>query len=60
MDTVNFGVDEVLKQQSNSILKEQGIALIDLFTTVHEYVTTTGKLHAKNALLSDEDEELLA
>jgi RHH-type rel operon transcriptional repressor/antitoxin RelB len=59
MATVNFRVDEALKEKSYSILKEQGIAPTDFFTSILEYVATTGKLPVKKALLS-EDEELLA
>jgi RHH-type rel operon transcriptional repressor/antitoxin RelB len=60
MATVNFRVDEALKEKSYSILKEQGIAPTDFFTSILEYVATTGKLPVKKALLSEEDEELLA
>ncbi len=60
MATVNFRIDEALKEKSYSILKEQGIAPTDFFTSILEYVATTGKLPVKKALLSEEDEELLA
>ena len=60
MATVNFRVDEALKEKSYSILKEQGIAPTDFFTSILEYVATTGKLPVKKALLSEEDEELLS
>ena len=56
MATVNFRVDEALKEKSYSILKEQGIAPTDFFTSILEYVATTGKLPVKKALLSEEDE----
>ena len=55
MATVNFRVDEALKEKSYSILKEQGIAPTDFFTSILEYVATTGKLPVKKALLSEED-----
>ena len=60
MATVNFRVDEVLKEKSYSILKEQGIAPTEFFTSVLEYIATTGKLPVQKALLSQEDAELLA
>ena len=41
MATVNFRVDEALKEKSYSILKEQGIAPTDFFTSILEYVATT-------------------
>ncbi len=47
MATVNFRVDEALKEKSYSILKEQGIAPTDFFTSILEYVATTGKLPVK-------------
>lgn len=59
MATVNFRVDEALKEKSYSILKEQGIAPTEFFTSVLEYIATTGKLPVKKALLSEEDAELL-
>jgi addiction module RelB/DinJ family antitoxin len=43
MATVNFRIDEALKEKSYSILKEQGIAPTDFFTSILEYVATTGK-----------------
>ncbi len=60
MATVNFRVDEALKQKSYSILKEQGIAPTEFFTNILEYIATTGKLPVQKALLSAEDAELLA
>jgi RHH-type rel operon transcriptional repressor/antitoxin RelB len=60
MATVNFRIDESLKEKSYSVLKEQGIAPTDFFTSILEYVATTGKLPVKKALLSEEDAELLA
>ena len=44
MATVNFRVDEALKEKSYSILKEQGIAPTEFFTNILEYIATTGKL----------------
>lgn len=41
MATVNFRIDEALKEKSYSILKEQGIAPTDFFTSILEYVATT-------------------
>ena len=52
MATVNFRVDEALKEKSYSILKEQGISPTDFFTNILEYVATTGKLPVQKALLS--------
>lgn len=60
MATVNFRVDEALKEKSYSILKEQGIAPTEFFTSVLEYIVTTGKLPVQKTLLSEEDAELLA
>ena len=60
MATVNFRVDEALKEKSFSVLKEQGIAPTEFFTNILEYIATTGKLPVQKALLSEEDAELLA
>lgn len=60
MATVNFRVDETLKEKSYSILKEQGIAPTEFFISVLEYIATTGKLPVQKALLSEEDVALLA
>ncbi|MBF7694209.1 type II toxin-antitoxin system RelB/DinJ family antitoxin [Acinetobacter pollinis] len=60
MATVNFRVNEALKEKSYSILREQGIAPTELFTNVLEYIATTGKIPVQKALLSEEDTELLA
>jgi RHH-type rel operon transcriptional repressor/antitoxin RelB len=60
MATVNFRVDETLKEKSYSILKEQGIAPTEFFISVLEYIATTGKLPVQKALLSEEDATLLA
>ena len=40
MATVNFRVDEALKEKSYSILKEQGIAPTEFFTNILEYIAT--------------------
>ena len=60
MATVNFRVDEALKEKSYSVLREQGIAPTEFFTNVLEYIAATGKLPVQKALLSEEDTELLA
>jgi RHH-type rel operon transcriptional repressor/antitoxin RelB len=60
MATDNFREDEALTEKSYTILKEQGIAPTDFFTSILEYVATTGKLPVQKALLSEEDVELLA
>lgn len=60
MATVNFRVDEALKEKSYSILREHGIAPTEFFTNVLEYVAMTGKLPVQKAILSEEDTELLA
>ncbi|KAA8732054.1 type II toxin-antitoxin system RelB/DinJ family antitoxin [Acinetobacter qingfengensis] len=60
MATVNFRVDDAVKEKSYSILKEQGIAPTEFFTNILEYVATTGKLPIQKTLLSKEDAELLA
>ena len=59
MATVNFRVDEALKEKSYSVLKEKGIAPTEFFTSILEYIVETGKLPVQKALLSDEDAELL-
>jgi len=60
MATVNFRVDEALKEKAYSVLREQGIAPTEFFTNVLEYIAATGKLPVQKALLSEEDTELLA
>lgn len=60
MATVNFRIDEALKEKSYSVLKEQGISPTEFFTNVLEYIVATGKLPVQKALLSEEDTELLA
>ncbi|MDM1249435.1 type II toxin-antitoxin system RelB/DinJ family antitoxin [Acinetobacter sp. R933-2] len=60
MATVNFRVDEALKEKSYSVLREQGITPTEFFTNVLEYIAATGKLPVQKALLSEEDTELLA
>ena len=60
MATVNFRVDEALKEKCYSILIDQGIAPTEFFTNILEYIATTGKLPVQKALLSEEDTELLA
>ena len=53
MATVNFRVDEALKEKSYSVLREQGIAPTEFFTNVLEYIAATGKLPVQKALLSE-------
>ena len=60
MATVNFRISDSLKEKSYLVLKEQGIAPTDFFTSVLEYIATTGKLPVQKALLSEQDAELLA
>ncbi len=60
MASVNFRVDDDLKEKSFSVLKAQGIAPTDFFTSVLEYIANTGRLPVKKVVLSDEDAELLA
>ena len=60
MATVNFRVSDDLKEKSFSVLKEQGIAPTDFFTSVLEYIVNTGKLPVKQVVVSEEDFELLA
>lgn len=60
MATVNFRVDEKLKEKSYFILNEKGIAPTDFFVSILEYVATTGKLPVQKTILSEEDEALLA
>ncbi len=60
MATVNFRVDEALKEKSYSILKEQGIAPSEFFTNILEYICYDWKASSTKALLSEEDADLLA
>jgi RHH-type rel operon transcriptional repressor/antitoxin RelB len=60
MASVNFRVSDDLKEKSFSVLKEQGIAPTDFFTSVLEYIVNTGKLPVKQVVVSEEDFELLA
>jgi RHH-type rel operon transcriptional repressor/antitoxin RelB len=60
MASVNFRVSDDLKEKSFSVLKEQGIAPTDFFTSVLEYIVNTGKLPVKKVVVSNEDLELLA
>ncbi len=60
MASVNFRVDDDLKEKSFSVLKEQGIAPTDFFTSVLEYIVNTGRLPVRQVVVSDEDAELLA
>ncbi len=60
MATVNFRVDEALKEKSYSVLRKQGIAPTEFFTNILEYIAMTGKLPVQRALLSEEDAELLS
>ncbi|MDQ8952101.1 type II toxin-antitoxin system RelB/DinJ family antitoxin [Acinetobacter rudis] len=48
MATVNFRVDEALKEKSYSILREHGIAPTEFFTNVLEYVAMTGTPPARS------------
>ena len=60
MASVNFRVDDVLKEKSFSVLKEQGIAPTDFFTSVLEYIVNTGRLPVRQVVVSDEDAEFLS
>jgi RHH-type rel operon transcriptional repressor/antitoxin RelB len=60
MASVNFRVSDDLKEKSFAVLKEQGIAPTDFFTSVLEYIVNTGKLPVKQVVVSEEDFELLA
>ena len=59
MATVNFRVSDDLKEKSFLILKDNEISPTEFFTSVLEYIATTGKLPVQKALLSEEDIELL-
>ena len=59
MATVNFRINDSLKEKSYAVLKEQGVTPTDLFTNVLEYIASTGKLPVKQVLLSEEDAKLL-
>ena len=59
MATVNFRVNDDLKEKSFSILKDNEISPTDFFTSVLEYIASTGKLPVKQVALSLEDQELL-
>lgn len=60
MASVNFRVDDDLKEKSFLVLKEQGVAPTDFFTSVLEYIVNTGRLPVRQVVVSDEDAELLA
>ena len=59
MATVNFRVDESLKSKSYAVLKEKGIVPTDFFTSVLEYIATTGRLPVQKIIVSEEDADLL-
>ncbi|NNP77815.1 translation repressor RelB [Acinetobacter sp. Ac_3412] len=59
MATVYFRVNDSLKAKSYAVLKEQGIAPNDFFTSVLEYIATTGRLPIQKIIVSDEDADLL-
>jgi RHH-type rel operon transcriptional repressor/antitoxin RelB len=59
MATVNFGIDEALKEKSYSILKSKVLHLL-ISSLVFLSMLLRHKLPVKKALLSEEDEELLA
>ena len=42
------------------MLKEQGVAPTDFFTSVLEYIATTGRLPVLKNIASEEDTDLLA
>jgi RHH-type rel operon transcriptional repressor/antitoxin RelB len=43
----HFRVEQTLKEESYSVLREHGIAPTEFFTNVLEYIATTGKLLKK-------------
>ena len=59
MATVNFRINDSLKEQSYTVLKEQGVTPTEFFTNVLEYVAKTGKLPVQKTLLSDDEATLL-
>ena len=59
MASVNFRVNDDLKQKSFEILKEQGVSPTEFFTGILQYIANTGNLPVRSVLLSAEDEELL-
>ena len=42
------------------MLKEQGVAPSDFFTSVLEYIATTGRLPVQKIIVSEEDADLLS
>lgn len=60
MATVNFRIDDNLKEKSYAVMHQLGVTPTDIFKNVLQYIAETGKLPVKTVVVSDEDAELLA
>ncbi|TXJ09645.1 MAG: type II toxin-antitoxin system antitoxin, RelB/DinJ family [Acinetobacter sp.] len=60
MASVNFRVNDALKEQAFLILKQQGVAPTEFFTDVLQYIVNTGMLPVRQVVVSEEDAALLA
>lgn len=59
MATVNFRVDDALKNQAYEVLRLHGVTPTELFTNALRYIADTGTLPIKSVLMTDDDEQLL-
>jgi RHH-type transcriptional regulator, rel operon repressor / antitoxin RelB len=60
MACINIRIDDELKQRSFAALEKLGVTPSELLRQTLQYVAERGKLPFKAALLSEEDEALLA
>ena len=60
MASINIRIDDELKQRSFAALEKLGVTPSELLRQTLQYVAERGKLPFKAALLSEEDEALIA
>lgn len=60
MASINIRIDDELKQRSFAALEKLGVTPSELLRQTLKYVAERGKLPFKAALLSEEDEALIA
>lgn len=60
MASINIRIDDELKQRSFEQLEKLGVTPSELLRQTLQYVADRGKLPFKTALISDEDEALIA
>ncbi|WP_131108489.1 type II toxin-antitoxin system RelB/DinJ family antitoxin [Pseudomonas sp. Sample_10] len=60
MASINIRIDDELKQRSFAELEKLGVTPSELLRQTLQYVAERGKLPFKVALLSEEDEALIA